>query len=194
MLCPSEPGDGTWIVLNDTGATLALINWYSITAQVKGGIVSRGKVVNAASAAGMPESVDSALAHLPLKKIKPFRLVGIFPATNEIAEWRWDLKKLIHQKHRWRSQQWISSGFDEPNAQRIRSQTFRRALQQKSAGSLAWLRRLHRSHSPQAGPFSMCMHRDDAATVSYTELAVYPNQAVMRYQGGAPWQAADSSI
>ena len=36
VLAPSEPGGGTWIALNDCGATLALINWYSITARVKG--------------------------------------------------------------------------------------------------------------------------------------------------------------
>jgi len=33
-LCPSEPGDGTWIAVNDQGVTLALINWYSIAASV----------------------------------------------------------------------------------------------------------------------------------------------------------------
>jgi hypothetical protein len=40
---------------------------------------------------------------------------------------------------------------------------FQRAGRQHSADSLDWLRRLHRSHSPQAGPFSTCMHRSDAA-------------------------------
>jgi uncharacterized protein with NRDE domain len=30
VLCPSEPGGGTWIGINDAGSTLALINWYSL--------------------------------------------------------------------------------------------------------------------------------------------------------------------
>src|SRR6266853_2821052 len=34
VISPSEPGGGTWIALNDQGATLALINWYSIIARV----------------------------------------------------------------------------------------------------------------------------------------------------------------
>ena len=92
VLCPAEPGGGTWIALNDAGATLALINWYSVTAHVKTNPVSRGEVVNAVSAAGSPVEVNAALAKLPLKRINPFRLVTVFPTTQEIAEWRWDLK------------------------------------------------------------------------------------------------------
>src|SRR5258707_13238117 len=54
VISPSEPGGGTWIAMNDHGATLALINWYSITAQVGGTAVSRGEVVNSGSAATSP--------------------------------------------------------------------------------------------------------------------------------------------
>ena len=190
VVAPSEPGGGTWIALNDAGVTFALINWYSINTRVKGEPVSRGQVVNAACAAKAPEQAAAALSRLPLQQINPFRLIGIFPATNEIVEWRWDLKSLIRKKHRWQDRQWISSGFDEPAAQRVRSRTFRAALKQKSAGSLGWLRRLHRSHSPPAGPFSTCMHRADAATVSYTEAAVFPTKALMRHVAGLPCQGA----
>jgi hypothetical protein len=193
VLAPSEPGGGTWIALNDGSATLALINWYAITARVKGEAVSRGRVVNAICAAMKPMEAESALAELPLRKINPFRLVGVFPATNEIVEWRWDLKKLAQTKHPWKTQQWISSGFDEPTAQRIRSQTFQRALQKKSAGTLEWLRRLHRSHAPERGPFSICMHRADAATVSSTFVAVQASMAVMWHRCGSPCRCTNDS-
>jgi hypothetical protein len=193
VLAPAEPGGGTWIALNDGGATVALINWYSITARVNGETVSRGRVVDVTSAAATPEDAEKALVQLPLKKINPFRLIGIFPANREIVEWRWNLKKLARRNHPWKSQQWISSGFDEPTAQRIRSQTFQRALQQKSAGTLEWLRRLHRSHVPERGPFSICMHRADAATVSYTEVAVSTNRSLMRYDAGAPDHLSNDS-
>jgi hypothetical protein len=186
VLSPSEPGGGTWIALRDSGVTFALINWYSITVRVKGEAVSRGQVVNAAAAANTFSLASAALERLPLRQINPFRLIGVFPATNEIAEWRWDLKKLVCKQPRWRNQQWISSGFHEPVAQRVRGRVFRAALKQKAAGSFGWLRRLHRSHLPQPGPYSTCMHRDDAATVSYTEVAVSPRHASMRYHAGPP--------
>jgi len=189
VLCPSEPGGGTWIALDDGGTTFALINWYSITARVGRKALSRGEVVNSVSTASTPDFADAALARIPLNRINPFRLIGVFPVTGEIVEWRWNLKQLIRKNHRWKSQQWISSGFDEPAAQRVRGRTFQQARRQRSVGSLDWLRRLHRSHTPQSGPFSTCMHRANAATVSYTEVTVSSRQATMRYHAGAPCRA-----
>ena len=186
FIAPTEPGGGTWIGLNDLGVCLALINWYSVNRHATGKTVSRGEIIPSARHARDDEAVDVALAKLPLKRINPFRLIGIFPANRTIIEWRWDLKRLTRVPHPWRAQQWISSGFDEPTAQRIRARTFAAARRQKSFGSLEWLRRSHRSHVPSAGPFSTCMHRNDAATVSYTEVSVAPHLCILRYHAGAP--------
>lgn len=193
VISPSEPGGGTWIAVNDCGTTFSLINWYAIPITVCGPAVSRGHVVNSVSPTASPDVAHSRLSGLPLGRINPFRLVGIFLATREIVEWRWNLKQLVRKNHHWKSQQWVSSGFDEPTAQRVRGETFRRATQQHSAGDPDWLRRLHRSHSPQAGPFSTCMHRADAATVSYTEVAVSAHRATMRFHAGAPCRNCECS-
>lgn len=190
VLCPSESSGGTWIAANDFGVTFALINWYSIPTRAGANAVSRGEVIKAVCATGAADVAATALAELPLKRINPFRLIGVSPESEEIVEWRWDLRRLIRKKHRWASQQWISSGFDEPTAQRVRSKTFRLAGKQASAGSRDWLRRLHRSHAPEAGPCSTCMHRADAATVSYTEVTVSSQQAVMSYHAGPPCERA----
>jgi hypothetical protein len=188
VISPTEPGGGTWIGLNEHGVTLALVNWYAISSRVDHNAVTRGDVVKSARTAAFPECVDAVLDKLPLARINPFRLIGVFPASHQVIEWRWDLKRIVRKKHRWRVKQWISSGFDEPMAQRIRGRTFRSALRQRSTGSLEWLRRLHRSHVPQAGPFSTCMHREDAVTVSYTEITVSSKRAGLRYCAGAPCQ------
>jgi hypothetical protein len=186
VIYPSEPGGGTWIALNDKGVAFALINWYSVTAKAKANIVSRGAIIPSLSAADSLVLADTGLVGLPLDRINPFRLIGVFPACQRIMEWRWDSNRLIRKHHRWRVQQWISSGFDEPTAQRVRSKAFRQAQAQKSMGTIGWLRRLHRSHSPQRGPFSTCMHRDDAATVSYTELCLFGNRARICHTCSAP--------
>jgi hypothetical protein len=188
VLAPSEPVGGTWISLNDSGTAFALINWYSIHSRVKMKAVSRGGVVKIVSLSNTARAAAAALAQLPLPRINPFRLIGIFPGADEIVEWRWDLKKLSPKKNSWRLQQWISSGYDEPAAQQIRGKTFQQALRQTSVGSLDWLRRLHRSHAPDSGPFSTCMHRAGAATVSYSEVTVSSRTAQMRYFDGAPCQ------
>jgi hypothetical protein len=186
VLCPSEPSGGTWIAVNDSGACFALINWYSVPARIERSTVSRGEVVKAVGAADSAEFVNARLSQLLLKRINPFRLIGIFPDLGEIVEWRWNLKRLVRKKARWRTQQWISSGFDEPAAQRARGREFRHALQRTSEPRLSWLRKLHSSHTPRIGPLSTCMHRSDAATVSYTEITVSSRTATMRYKAGAP--------
>lgn len=186
FLAPYEPGAGTWIGLNDGGVSLALINWYAVHRRVAAHPVSRGEIVIAARTATTPDDVTITLQGLPLKRINPFRLIGVFPSAQIIAEWRWDQRRLVVRRHPWRAQQWISSGYDEPRAQRLRSAAFRAARRQASFGSAGWLRRLHRSHAPRPGPYSTCMHRADAVTVSYTEIAVQGSRGAMVYHDGPP--------
>lgn len=183
---PSEPAGGTWISLNDAGVTFALINWYSVSAKPKGHPLSRGEIIPNICTATDPCTVDQQLAAMSLNSIFPFRLIGIFKSSHLIKEWRWDLKSLSHKDHDWKSQQWISSGFDEPSAQKIRGRTFRKFRAQSSCGTVNWLRRLHRSHNPGCGPFSTCMHRDDAATVSYTEICVTVRNVSLSCDSGSP--------
>ena len=186
VICPSEPAGGTWVAINEFGVSLALINWYSVRTRVESSPITRGEVVKATCAEDNPKRMETVLAALPLDRINPFRLIAVFPASRQITECRWDRKKLELMNCVWQPQQWISSGFDEPAAQRARSQTFLQALEQKSVGSLSWLRRLHRSHVPGKGPFSTCMHRSDAATVSYTEASVFACNGTLRHCLGAP--------
>jgi hypothetical protein len=186
ILAPSELSGGTWIGVNDTGATLALINWYSIATRVAGpATVSRGEVVRLALPSDSSALVDVTLKELPLARVNPFRLIGVFPTDKAVVEWRWNLQRLERLNHHWQTNTWISSGFDEPGAQQARGKAFGEALRQTSAGSTDWLRRLHRSHGPERGPYSTCMHREGAATVSYTEVVMSRRMATMRYAPGA---------
>src|SRR4051812_9824549 len=71
-LYPSEPGGGTWISLNNSGVTFALINWYAAPRRVTTKVVSRGSVITSIRMADAPEVVASGLAKLPLPKLNPF--------------------------------------------------------------------------------------------------------------------------
>src|SRR5215831_13797694 len=69
VLCPSEPGGGTWIALNDSGASLALINWYSVTRRVERAPITRGEVIRTVCPANSPEVAHARVQSLPLKRI-----------------------------------------------------------------------------------------------------------------------------
>jgi hypothetical protein len=194
VLCPSEPTGGTWIALNDAGVCFALVNCYSVKDRVKERAVSRGEVVNIVGGLHSACLANEAVNSLPLEHLNPFRLIGVFPASHEILEWRWNQRRLTVALCPWRTQQWISSGFDEGMAQKIRDRTFRRCLAAISEPNLHWLRTLHGSHSPNAGPFSSCVHRADAGTVSFTEVAVKSRSGVMSYRPGYPCKRLTRSL
>jgi hypothetical protein len=212
---PREPTGGTWISVNDAGVCLALINWHRIQREPNNDALSRGLVVQGLAEKSTAYEIAAALKKLPLRNLRPFRLIAIVPRERRLTEWRWNLQRLTRHDRDWQRRHWFSSGFDERAAERVRAKIcasfvlpIRRddsgkrngSRRSKSAGvirlrqgyggqaatgySLSWLRELHRSHAPERGPFSICMHRPDASTVSYTEIAVRDGRVTMRYKPG----------
>jgi hypothetical protein len=184
VILPREPNGGTWIAVNDCGNCFALINWYRIAREPAGAIISRGEVVRALGGTSSIDQIAGGLAGLKLRQLPPFRLIAIVPSEKILAEWRWNLERLSLRKHPWQRQHWFSSGFNERRAELERRRVCRAAQDEQPAVGLAWLRRLHQSHAPARGPFSICMHRADAATVSYTEVLVSDRRVQMNYKCG----------
>lgn len=200
---PREPAGGTWISVNDSGVCLALINWHRIQREPCNDTMSRGLVVRELAGESSADEIAVAVKKLPLRKLRPFRLIVIAPDQLSVTEWRWNLRRLARFDHDWQRRHWFSSGFDEQRAEieraKIcasfvagegdangceRSRSGRRAGVVAAGYSLKRLRKLHRSHAPKRGPFSICMHRADAATLSYAEVAVSGKRARMSYKLG----------
>jgi len=181
---PREPTGGTWISANDAGICLALINWHRVNREPKNDVVSRGQVIMALAGESCVNDIADGIAKLPLRKLRPFRLIAVVPSEKIVTEWRWNLESLTMRKHQWQQQHWFSSGLDERRAELERQRVCEAAQSKQSTRNLDWLRQLHRSHAPKRGPFSICMHRSDASTVSYGEIAVSSSRATMRYKTG----------
>jgi Transport and Golgi organisation 2 len=183
-LCPREPGGGTWIGINSGGMAFSLINWHSQPDRPSDGTISRGKVVRALLSARSSRSAAAILRKLPVERMNPFRLTTISLRERALMEWRSGSDALEFISLPWARHHWFSSGFDEAKANQVR----RQVCLQISDGSLdvTALRKLHRSHVPEAGAFSLCMHRKDAGTVSYTEICVRGHTASMYYIAGSP--------
>ena len=181
---PSEPSGGTWIGLNDSGLCFALINWYAVPARPKSQAISRGTVVKTALTARNFDESHSVLSALPLNRMPPFRVIAIAFQERAVTEFRWDQNVLLPQRKQWIANHWFSSGLNESTAQAKRAEVCLRERKRPDAGGLQWLRELHKSHLPEPGAFSICMHREDAATVSYTEIVIEDRLGVMRYHPG----------
>ena len=189
-LYPTEPSGGSWIGINDRRLCLALINWYSVDFSEKASMLSRGIVVPTLLAEASIFDLYDRVAGLSLKRLAPFRLIAISSAAWQVREFRWNATGLVELAFDWKAHHWFSSGLDEPAVQHQRNQVCCEAWKKPNAGTLGWLRALHRSHAPAPGPFSICRHGSTAATVSYIEILARRHEATMRYHPGLPCRAS----
>ena len=187
MVYPSEPSGGTWIACNDRGNLLALLNWNARESPRLGEKrKTRGLVIP--ELIGEPDlpAADSHFQQMNLDGLFPFRLVLVFRKEKVVNEWRWDGTAKQFLRLSWARKHWFSSSLSDSLAEKERGRACEAVAGETVAGSSSWLRRLHRSHVPRPGPFSVCVHRQDAATVSYTEVRCGASQISMDYLDGNP--------
>jgi hypothetical protein len=182
---PREDGGGTWIAANALGISFALLNQ---NARPGSGakLRTRGDVVPAVLECGSMKEAAAIMQRMELRGMLPFRMAGFFPRESVVAQWNWNTEKLELFKLPWQTRHWFSSGISDELAREVRGLTCSTAWRLHDAGSEEWLRHLHASHAPARGSFSICVHRPDAATVSYTEIAYGAPLLTMRYHNGQP--------
>jgi hypothetical protein len=191
VVMPRESSGGTWIAANAGGVALALLNWHT-PGVVSVAERSRGLVIPRLIVRTSQAAVQRAIEGMDLEGIRPFRLVGVFPRGQEICEWRWDSVELDLRWFGWQPHHWFSSGLGDAAALEQRSAACTQAWKHSDSGSLAWLRRLHRSHRAQPRELAICVHREGVATVSYTELVCTPATLRCAYAAGTPCSAPGS--
>lgn len=191
---PLDVQGGTWLVANQHQASFALLNWNDVVARAEK-THSRGAVVMALRAASSPEQASASLEQLVLRGVLPFRLIGVFGAIKKIVEWHWDQILLKETVHRWEPAHWFSSSLSDENATKERGATCQHAMAEAGAGSSAWLHRLHGSHAG-GNAFSVCVHRENVSTVSYSEIQVGIDSLQFQYFSGSPckMQEFESSL
>jgi len=187
---PSEPGGGTWIAVNGSGALLALLNWnLHSPGNAASKQRSRGELIPELIFQGGFRSAESALERRRLAGVLPFRLVGVDPQTRSVREWRWDGESVVTLRFPWMRRHWFSSRLSDSTAEEQRGVTCRIASIRGNPEDSDWLAELHRSHRPTAGAYSLCVHRPDAASVSYTEVIYGTHNIFMGYIDDSPCEA-----
>jgi hypothetical protein len=181
-LYPAEPSGLTWIGLNNAGVSLALLNRSENFGCSS--LRSRGELIPQLIGALSADEIEKRIRNLDLD-YKPFRLIGIFLRERAIREWRWSGEELRPLRRPWKRRSWFSSSLSDAMATRMRATRLRK-LWSVATFHPDSLREMHASHLPTPGPFSICMHRSGAATLSYTEIRVESDLALMTYAPGAP--------
>jgi hypothetical protein len=188
VIYPSDGSGGTWIGANQNGVALALLNWNDAAPRPTDTAKGRSKGLVIPSLIGSRSSAELSMAMdgFELEGMLPFRLVGVFTSERQICEWRWNAELIEILPHEWEVRHWFSSSLSDREAERVRGSACRDAWNHPDAGSVFWLRRLHASHADATGRFSLCVHRPDVKTLSYTEIESIPTSTRIEHFVGSP--------
>lgn len=196
-LMPIDPdGQGTWVATNNHGLSLCLLNFYQGQTPTTAKL-SRGQLIRQLAYCHNYSQVVEQLAAINWKHFPPFTLVIFDPqkmAHREIIHnvdlqntivpvIVWDGIKVTHD---YQTSPITSSSFQFEQVQAARVAHFNHQTPLQVQPNLCQLLAYHMSHSPEQGAHSVCMHRDDAKTVSLTMINVESHQVTMDYQPGSP--------
>src|SRR5262249_45645639 len=130
-------------------------------------------------------AVLAALQREDLTRYRGFTL-ALFEPGREPRVRTWDGERLSVDAARLPL---ASSSLDGGRARLERERLFAE-LHAGSRPPRASLERFQASHEPERGPWSPCMHRADAATVSATQVRVERHTVALRYASGPPCTTA----
>jgi hypothetical protein len=187
FLAPLDPEfGGSWIGSNAQGATFCLANRYlggPPTPPVNR--ISRGLLL--ASLLDAPSSDEAAarVERAELERFEPFTVAG-FEVGRTVLLLQWDGRRLHAAHHAAPGLVLTTSGHDQAEVEAARRGLFAAAANRTGGWTADLLRELHGSHRPARGPASVCMHRDEAETVSLSEIAVDTTRIAFSYLAGAP--------
>ena len=130
------------------------------------------------------QDVESRVWQSNLLRYEPFTLVVLEPGQHALViEWGDGEKRILPFGEPYMPL--ASSSFDPAAVQRTRRTQFEKL---NTAGILhpVSLLMFHRSHVPDRGPYSPCMHRADAETASFSWITVNGTEASFYYSAGPP--------
>lgn len=198
ILAPRD-GDagGAWIGANEYGLGLALLNRYEDRHPDgdEGAFRSRGRVVLELLDSRSGDEVRGRLEGGDLTDVQPFTLVA-FDSNPEPLAAEWTGRTLRFERMDDDAQPLSSSGYDDARAKTERRMSFTgRVAQGHGLGrDAATHLEFHRSHEPEQGPYSVCMHREEASTVSFSRLVLERTRVRVQYQEGPPCEARPAKI
>lgn len=181
---------GTWIGANEYGLAACLLNG---SVSVPEGPVSpsssRGRVLPELLSSRSITEFAGRFSDLDLGRFAPFTLVALEPdQPAAVLEWSGGNRWIMLYGDPYLPV--CSSSFDRDGVRKARRQDFRRRV--RTAGKLDTdvLLSFHSSHAGGPSPYSPCMHRPDAETVSFSRVSVTPEAVEFVYSPLPPCRMA----
>lgn len=178
-------GGGTWIAANEAGVSVCLLNGPDAGDGPLPGRVSRGLLVERLAGSTSVVDVRSHLSGARLRDFAPFTLLALEPLWAAFVA-HWNGRSLVVDSAATASEPLTSSSVDRDAVVAFRTAIFREVVRSARGLRSGALEEFHRGHGPERGHRSVCMHRPDASTVSYTRVTVTGDAVCVHYEDGPP--------
>jgi transport and Golgi organization protein 2 len=179
---------GSWIGTNEFGMSLCLLNRYGdVQSDENREYISRGLLLIDLLDCSEVEQVTLRISDVDLSRFRPFNLL-VLPRSAESALLEWTGSKFSIVSDVESFVPLTSTSLTEPGVAVERRLQFA-AIATRQGLNEDSLDDYHRSHLPTRGSYSVCMHRDGAATVSLSKVSVTPVEIVFAYESGSPCES-----
>jgi uncharacterized protein with NRDE domain len=172
---------GTWLGVSEHGVAVGLLNGRDVRPE-PAALRSRGLLVRELLSARGIDGVSARLAAQDLARYRAFTLVAFEPGRVPVAH-EWSGLALAAAPA---TLPLSSSSLDAGRARVERTRAFERLVREHGGVDRELLAEFQKSHEPERGPWSPCMHRADASTVSASHVRVTRDSVAFRYAAGAP--------
>jgi uncharacterized protein with NRDE domain len=180
---------GSWIAVNQFGLGLSLLNRYLDPAANVDTFISRGLLVTQLIDSATIDEVRNRLSSISLHSYRPFTLLSLDRQSELVFDWSGST--LSQRLDSETSAPLVSSSFGDPKVIEYRRQEFLNLVGAAGGVDNEVLSSFHCSHQPEQGPYSVCMHRDEAATKSRSIVTVDAAMVQFAYQAGPPCEGAE---
>ena len=177
---------GTWIAVNQFGVTVCLLNHYQFEQiETYKKWTSRGEMVRRFATTTSLLEAESLFDSLALDDYRAFRMFIIdHRGGNRLCVWDGHMARVERNVTTPKS----SSSVDAKHVKSVRKKLFAN-LNLADSKRIDDYINYHASHLPHRSKESVCMHREDANTVSLSHVSVSSQGVNFRYADGAPCQA-----
>lgn len=177
---------GTWIAANQFGVTVCLLNHYQFEQiETYKKWTSRGEMVRRFASTLSLVEAETLFDSLDLSDYRAFRMFIIdHLGDNRLCVWDGHSARIERDLKTPKS----SSSVDAKHVKSVRKELFANLNLVESKKVEDYIN-YHSSHLPSRSKESVCMHRDDASTVSLSHVSVSSEGISFRYADGCPCEA-----
>jgi hypothetical protein len=175
---------GTWIAASERGAVLALLN--RSEGAPPPGAASRGLLIPELLGATDAAELVAALGRRDLAPFAPFRLLALWHGRDAGVVAGWNGVALDAEPLDAGAGLLCSSSLGDARVTATRGAVWAR-FRAEPFGERTQ-RDFHRDHSPQPSAWSVCVHRDDAQSVSFTAVEIGGGAVRFAYHDAPPCQ------